>query len=92
MAAIEVRLSAVGDRVAVEVTDEGPGLPATLPTLVARARGGRGSRGRGLAIASEIAARHGGLRGDRPGGLGGADRARAARCGVRSARAEAPGR
>lgn len=57
---VEVRLSATGDRVAVEVRDEGPGLPATLPTLIGRARGGRGSRGRGLAIASEIAARHGG--------------------------------
>lgn len=57
---IEVGLVAVGDRVAVEVTDEGPGLPAPLPVLTARARGGRGSRGRGLAIASDIAERHGG--------------------------------
>ncbi len=57
---VEVRLAAVGERVSVEVTDQGPGLPATLPALVGRARGGRGSRGRGLAIASDIAARHGG--------------------------------
>lgn len=57
---VEVGLRAVGDRVVVEITDDGPGLPATLTALTARARGGRGSRGRGLAIASEIAARHGG--------------------------------
>ncbi len=57
---IEVRLTTVGERVSIEVTDQGPGLPATLATLVGRARGGRGSRGRGLAIASELAARHGG--------------------------------
>jgi len=57
---VEVSVRAVGDRVAVEVTDDGPGLPASLALLIQRARGGRGSRGRGLAIASEIAARHGG--------------------------------
>jgi signal transduction histidine kinase len=58
--AVEVRVASVGDRVAIEVTDEGAGLPEPLAALTARARGGRGSRGRGLAIASEIAARHGG--------------------------------
>lgn len=57
---VEVSVRPVGDRVVVEVTDDGPGLPASLASLTARARGGRGSRGRGLAIASEIAARHGG--------------------------------
>jgi len=57
---VEVSVRPVGDRVAVEVTDDGPGLPAPLATLIARARGGRGDRGRGLAIASEIAVRHGG--------------------------------
>ncbi len=57
---IEVSLRAVGDRVAVEVTDDGPGLPFPLAELTAQARGGRGDRGRGLAIASDIAARHGG--------------------------------
>ena len=35
-------------------------LPAPLAVLTARARGGRGNRGRGLAIASDIAERHGG--------------------------------
>ncbi len=57
---VEVSVRSVGDRVAVEVTDEGPGLPASLAALTSRAHGGRGSRGRGLAIASEIATRHGG--------------------------------
>lgn len=57
---IEVSVRSVGDRVAVEVTDEGPGLPASLAELTARARAGRGSRGRGLAIVSDIAQRHGG--------------------------------
>ncbi|MCW3012274.1 MAG: histidine kinase [Solirubrobacterales bacterium] len=57
---IEVRVARVGDRVCVEVTDEGPGLPAGLRELTRRAHGGRGSRGRGLAIAAEIAERHGG--------------------------------
>ncbi len=48
-------------RVRLEVEDRGPGLPVALETLVRRPRGGRGARGRGLAIASEIARRHGGL-------------------------------
>ena len=57
---VEVSVRAIGERVAIEVTDDGPGLPAALATLTSRARAGRGMRGRGLAIASEIAARHGG--------------------------------
>lgn len=48
------------DRVRVEVADRGPGLPAPIDALVARARAGRGERGRGLAIAAEVAAAHGG--------------------------------
>ena len=44
----------------VEVTDEGRGLPGPLDRLVRGPRGGRGSRGRGLAIAAGVAARHGG--------------------------------
>jgi signal transduction histidine kinase len=49
-----------GDSVRVEVADDGPGLPAPVAELAARARAGRGSRGRGLAIASSIARDHGG--------------------------------
>lgn len=47
-------------RVRIEVVDGGPGLPATVTELVRRPRGGRGSRGRGLAIAAAIARDHGG--------------------------------
>jgi signal transduction histidine kinase len=42
------------------VTDCGQGLPAPAADLIARARAGRGRRGRGLAIAADIAQRHGG--------------------------------
>lgn len=46
--------------VRIEVRDEGPGLPVPLVELTRRARGGRGrdGRGRGLAIAAQIAERH----------------------------------
>jgi len=44
----------------IEVLDDGPGLPAPVAALVARARAGEGEHGRGLAIAAETAARHGG--------------------------------
>jgi len=57
---IELRGRTFGERVRIEVVDEGPGLPAPVAQLTRAARAGRGSRGRGLAIASEIAARHGG--------------------------------
>ena len=46
--------------VRVEVTDDGPGLPAPVAELSRRARRGRESRGRGLAIASTVAHEHGG--------------------------------
>jgi signal transduction histidine kinase len=49
-----------GAHVRVEVTDRGPGLPAPVRELVRRARGGKGRRGRGLAIAATIARHHGG--------------------------------
>jgi signal transduction histidine kinase len=57
---IELSARTLGDRVRIEVVDEGPGLPAPVADLVARPRAGRGQRGRGLAIAADIARRHGG--------------------------------
>ncbi|MEA2194260.1 MAG: hypothetical protein QOG42_694, partial [Solirubrobacteraceae bacterium] len=57
--AIELSARHVGPRHArIEVIDEGPGLPIPLAQLTRRARGGRGRRGRGLAIAAQIAERH----------------------------------
>jgi signal transduction histidine kinase len=46
--------------VRIEVADAGPGLPAPVADLARRPRGGRGARGRGLAIAATIARDHGG--------------------------------
>ncbi len=58
---VEITARRVGRaHVRIEVADEGPGLPAAVAELTRRARNGRGRRGRGLAIAAEIAARHGG--------------------------------
>jgi signal transduction histidine kinase len=64
-----VRLAAYGGdgRVAIEVADAGAGLPAPLHDLIHGARAGRGTRGRGLAIAREIAAAHGGALRAEPG-------------------------
>ena len=57
---VRVRGRAVDARVRIEVVDDGPGLPEPVAALARRPRAGRGRRGRGLAIAAEIAARHGG--------------------------------
>ncbi|HWC87153.1 MAG TPA: HAMP domain-containing sensor histidine kinase [Solirubrobacteraceae bacterium] len=57
---VEVRGGASGAGVEIEVADGGHGLPAPVADLVKRPRGGRGRRGRGLAIAADVAHRHGG--------------------------------
>ncbi|HWF71939.1 MAG TPA: HAMP domain-containing sensor histidine kinase [Solirubrobacteraceae bacterium] len=57
---VEVRGHAGEDGVEIEVADGGQGLPAPVADLAARRRAGRGRRGRGLAIAAEVAERHGG--------------------------------
>jgi signal transduction histidine kinase len=57
---VEVQGRRDGAGVRIEVSDEGAGLPAPVAELARRAHRGRGSRGRGLAIALEIASRHGG--------------------------------
>jgi signal transduction histidine kinase len=57
---IRVRVLAVGGVARIEVADDGPGLPASVPALTAHARARRGPRGHGLAIAAAIARDHGG--------------------------------
>ncbi|HZV73723.1 MAG TPA: HAMP domain-containing sensor histidine kinase [Conexibacter sp.] len=57
---VRLRARASVHTVRIEVLDDGPGLPAPVAELVRRPRAGRGARGRGLAIAADVAARHGG--------------------------------
>jgi signal transduction histidine kinase len=57
---VELTARCIGREVRIEVIDEGPGLPSPVADLTRRARAGRGRRGRGLAIAADIAERHGG--------------------------------
>jgi signal transduction histidine kinase len=60
-----------GGRIQIVVDDDGPGLPATVAVLARRPRGGRGRRGRGLAIALGAARLHGGTVTAAPVGRGG---------------------
>jgi signal transduction histidine kinase len=57
---VEVKGRAGTARVRIEVSDEGAGLPAPVAQLARRSHRGDARRGRGLAIASRIAADHGG--------------------------------
>jgi signal transduction histidine kinase len=57
---IVIRTVQVGDRIRVEVTDGGPGLPASVAELSRRPRAGRGARGRGLAITRSVLVHCGG--------------------------------
>ena len=59
-ARVELRAERSGDTVRVEVRDDGRGLGAPVTSLARAARAGRGRRGRGLAIATDVAVRHGG--------------------------------
>lgn len=64
---VELRAHLDARRVRVEVRDQGPGLPMTVGALATRGgRRGRGRRGHGLAIATEIVTRHGGRLGAGP--------------------------
>jgi signal transduction histidine kinase len=57
---IVIRTVRVADCIRVEVTDGGPGLPASVAELARRPRAGRGARGRGLAITRSVLAHCGG--------------------------------
>jgi signal transduction histidine kinase len=57
---VRVTVAGAGGSVRVEVRDDGSGLPAPVCALTAAARGRRGRRGHGLAIAAAVAEAHGG--------------------------------
>jgi len=63
---IEIRCRPEGSDARVEVLDGGPGLAEPVAALTRRPRGGRGARGRGLAIAAAVAEGHGGRLGSAP--------------------------
>jgi signal transduction histidine kinase len=56
---VELAARQAGDVVRIEVSDEGPGLPAGVIALAER-REGAGPHGHGLAVAATVARRHGG--------------------------------
>ena len=56
---IELAARRTGDRVRIEVADEGPGLPAGVVALAER-REAAGRHGHGLAVAATVARVHGG--------------------------------
>jgi signal transduction histidine kinase len=58
--AVGVDVAMRGDLVRVAISDDGPGLPVPVAELRRRPRRGRGTRGRGLAIAADVAEAHGG--------------------------------
>jgi signal transduction histidine kinase len=67
---VRVAVRATRSTVAIEVRDDGPGLPAPVAHLARLPRAGRGARGRGLAIAAGIASRHGGRLATAPAATG----------------------
>jgi signal transduction histidine kinase len=66
---IELAARHVGGSVRIEVSDEGPGLPAGVVAVAAR-RQGAGLRGHGLAVAASVARGHGGRLAPAPTGRG----------------------
>lgn len=56
---VELRVGAAEDRVWLQVSDQGPGLPAP-PERLTRRRRHASEHGHGLAVAVEVAAAHGG--------------------------------
>jgi signal transduction histidine kinase len=56
---VELAARSVGDVVRIEVSDDGPGLPAGVVALAGR-RAGTGPHGHGLAVAATVAHGHGG--------------------------------
>jgi signal transduction histidine kinase len=69
--AVSVTAHRRGDRVVVDVTDDGPGIPAGMDVF-ARGVSGVGSSGYGLWLAREIAQAHGGTLTLESGSAGGA--------------------
>jgi signal transduction histidine kinase len=67
--AITIRTALAGDRVRIEVTDGGPGLPAPVADLIRRPSAGA-ARGRGLAIATAVLSHCGGRLAPLPGASG----------------------